>query len=130
MMLHDTGSWKLSRASIYQVHTCLRRDKESLRYYVHQRHNIIFRGVATAAAFAATCMYGSWGIDRVNESLEDLQKRASDYLDGNPKAAAAVDQSRAKAQQLAEQANVLADKGVKALNKASEKAGKMFKKLW
>lgn len=87
-------------------------------------------GVATAAAFAATCMYGSWGIDRVNESLEDLQKRASDYLDGNPKAAAAVDQSRAKAQQLAEQANVLADKGVKALNKASEKAGKMFKKLW
>ena len=87
-------------------------------------------GVATAAAFAATCMYGSWGIDRVNESLEDLQKRPSDYLDGNPKAAAAVDQSRAKAQQLAEQANVLADKGVKALNKASEKAGKMFKKLW
>eukprot|EP00943_MAST-04B_sp_MAST-4B-sp1_P009968 g9968.t1 len=87
-------------------------------------------GVATAAAFAATCMYGSWGIDRVNESLEDLQKRATDYLDGNPKAAAAVDQGRAKAILVAEQANVLAEKGVKVLGKASEKLAGKFKKLW
>ena len=75
-------------------------------------------------------VYGSWGIDRVNESLEDLQKRATDYLDGNPKAAAAVDQGRAKAILVAEQANVLAEKGVKVLGKASEKLAGKFKKLW
>ena len=87
-------------------------------------------GVATAAAFAATCMYGSWGIDRVNESLEDLQKRAADYLDGNPKAAAAVDQGRAKAMMAADKANKMAAEGVKALNNASEKLAGKFKKLW
>jgi hypothetical protein len=85
-------------------------------------------GVAAAAAWAATCMYGSWGIERANESLEKIQARATAYLDGNPEAGAAVDKGLVKAYQAMDAANDVAKKGVVVLGKASEKGADMAKK--
>ena len=119
-----------ARAAAAREEAAKKQAEEDKLWQTKVKKMVAACGVAAAAAWAATCMYGSWGVDRANETLDQIQARATAYLDGNPAAAAKVDTAMATANLALEKGNEAAKKGIAAASKGIDKLAGKMKKFW